>query len=186
MIINPFREESMMKIVSFISVMVILMAGSLFAGSLIGVSPSSAMEGGSVTLTIEGEDTSLTGETVLAVNLVKGELAIEAGSFTTLSDTLIEAEFDLSGNPDRGLWSIEVDLQSGTLTLEDCFKIYDPDINGDGFVDIDDFSLYAKHFLEVMAGYTLVPDLVSLSQSAAEQDILDAGLVLGTVEEVYS
>jgi hypothetical protein len=186
MIINPFREESMMKIVSFISVMVILMAGSLFAGSLIGVSPSNAIEGGSATLTIEAEDTALTGETVLAVNLVKGELAIEAGSFTTLSDTLIEAEFDLSGNPDRGLWSIEVDLQSGTLTLEDCFKIYDPDINGDGFVDIDDFSLYAKHFLEVMAGYTLVPDLVSLSQSAAEQDILDAGLVLGTVEEVYS
>lgn len=176
----------MMEKLNVILAMIAISAVTLFAGSLIGVSPSNAIEGGSVTLTIEGEDTAFTNETVLAVNLVKGELAIGADSFTTLSDTLIEAEFDLSGNPDRGLWSIVVDLQSGSLTLGGCLTIYDPDINGDGFVDIDDFSLYAKHFLELKAGYTLVPDLTSLSQSAAEQDILDAGLVLGTVEDVFS
>ncbi|MFI4911535.1 MAG: PASTA domain-containing protein [Sedimentisphaeraceae bacterium JB056] len=175
-----------MKQLSLLSFCLLICAGSLLAGSLISVSPSEAIEGGNVALTIEAENTSFTAETVLDVNVIKGEVALEAAEFSTLSDTLIEATFAIPDNAGEGLWSVEVQLSGDTLTLEDCVNVYDPDINGDGIVDISDFRLYAKHFLEIMAGYTLVPDLVSLSQSAAEQDILDAGLVLGTVGEVYS
>ncbi|AQQ09893.1 Serine/threonine-protein kinase pkn1 [Sedimentisphaera cyanobacteriorum] len=176
----------MMKKLFLLSFVLMFASAALFAGSIEGVSPANALKGQNAVITLDCEGTSFTTDAVVGVWLVKGSQLLSAGSFTVLSDTQVEAEFDLSENIDKGIWAVVVYSEGGVFILDEGFTVYDPDVNGDGLVDTVDFSLYAKHLLEVMPGYTLVPNLVEIPQADAEQQITDAGLVLGTVTEDYS
>ncbi|ARN57132.1 PASTA domain-containing protein [Sedimentisphaera salicampi] len=164
----------------------ISIACSSFAGSILDVSPSNAVKGEAAIISLDCDGTSFTADPVQGVWLFKGSQLIKAESYTVLGDKQLEAELDVSGGVSVGLWTVVISSESGVLYLEDSFLVYTPDLSDDGVVDALDFSLFAKHFLEVMPGYTLVPDLENLPLTEAEQQIIDAGLTSSAAAEEYS
>lgn len=157
-----------------------------YAGTILDVNPKNALKGESITITLNCEDTSFTTDPVSGVRLFnKGVLA--AQSFNVLSDTEIEAVFDLSGVIDIGVFSAVISCESVDFVLENAFTLCDPDINGDGVVNILDHNIFVKYFLKIMPGYAVVPDLIGLSQIEAEQQAANSGFNSSIVKkEIYS
>jgi beta-lactam-binding protein with PASTA domain len=156
------------------------------AGSITNISPDKAAVGENVTLNLSCENTALTSDAVQGAALVRDSVIIIAESFNVVSNTHLEAVFSLPADMNKGLWSVMIELQNGDLRLENAFCIIDPDINGDGFVDILDFGYYANDFLDPMPGCIFVPGIVGMARTEAEAVITAAGLRVGSVQTQVS
>ncbi len=158
-----------------------------FAASISGISPSLGISGQSVDISVIGEDTGFTSVNVLDVRLVKGQLSLTAESFEVISSTIINAMFNLSNPAQPGIWTVAVETESETLFLEDAFTAYFyPDLNDDGIVDINDFALFSRHFLQIAPGFIIITDITGQTQAQAEQAIISQGLTIGQVSQEYS
>lgn len=157
-----------------------------FAGSIVSISPESAVPGEEVTLTLNCTDTTFTSDTVLAVAIIKEPIVISAESFTVLNNTQLEANFALPASMTKGVWGVAIELEGTDMSLEKSFSVFNPDINGDGVVDLRDFGFYANDFLDPMPGYILVPDIYALTPEQANAAITAAGLRVGYTLKMFS
>ena len=110
--------------------------------NLISVSPTSAERGEQLTVTITGSETYFT-QASNTVIFQQGTSTIQAISYNAVSNTVIEAEFDIPESADCRMYSTNVfnDLD-GLLTLASSFEVT---CQGDGIKD-----LYATAWPDVM------------------------------------
>lgn len=155
-------------------------ACATFAATILNVSPHKAKKGENATVTLACEGTSFTTDPVSSVRL-SGKLIYNAESITVLSDTELEAVFDFTAGVANDSYMAVVTSESGELYLDNAITVYDPDINGDGVLNLDDYKLYFTHYLGIMPGYAAIPELVGLSREQAEAQIAGAGFQKGIV-----
>lgn len=157
-----------------------------YAGTVARIHPKNAVKGESITITLTCRGTSFTTDAVTQVRL-SGKGLYNADSFNVLSDTAVEAVFDFTGSAIAGVFSAVIVTGSEDIVAENAFTLLDPDINGDGIIDMLDHKLFTKYFLEIMPGYAAVPDLAGLSQIQAVQQIENMGFDVGLIKsEVQS
>ena len=119
---------------------------------VLSVSPDMAWQGGSVAVTIIGEDATFFdgSSTVDGVWLAKGGATINATSYEGTDVNSLTASFDIPAGAEIGAWDVYVsDTFEGELApLSGGFTVYTfPDIDPDGAVDVNDLSLLAMDWL---------------------------------------
>ena len=96
------------------------------------VEPDSAYRGESLTVAIKGRNTTFSqGDSILHVLLsfTGGSDEINSTIYNIVSDTLLNADFDIPSDASTGFWNVLTeDIFGGILTLDSGFTIYDSTI----------------------------------------------------------